>query len=62
MMGVPLMGPTALFCDNESVVRNSSAPELVLKKKHNAIAYHCSHKACALGTVSITNEGNHQYC
>jgi hypothetical protein len=56
MMGVPLTGPTPLFCDNESVVRKSSAPESVLKKKHNSIAYHWSHEACAAGIISIAKE------
>jgi hypothetical protein len=56
MMGVPLAGPTALFCDNESVVRNSSAPESVLKKKHNAIAYHRTREAAASKIVSIAKE------
>jgi hypothetical protein len=56
MMGVPLAGPTALFCDNDSVVRNSSAPESVLKKKHNAIAYHRTREACASGIVKIAWE------
>jgi hypothetical protein len=56
MMGVPLTGPTSLFCDNEFVVHNSSAPESVLKKKHNAIAYHRSREACAAGIVAIAKE------
>ena len=33
-------GPTVVFCDNESVVKNSSLVESVLNKKHNSIAYH----------------------
>ena len=40
MMGIPLAGPTSVFCDNESVVKNLTAPESTLKKHHNAIAYH----------------------
>jgi hypothetical protein len=40
MMGIPIDGPRNVFCDNAAVVRNSTAPESVLKKKHNAIAYH----------------------
>jgi hypothetical protein len=26
MMGIPMSGPTSVFCDNESVVKNSTAP------------------------------------
>jgi hypothetical protein len=40
MMGIPLMGPTIGFCDNKSVVTNSSIPQSTLNKKHNSIAYH----------------------
>jgi hypothetical protein len=50
MMGVPLTRPTSLFCDNKSAVQKSSVPESVLKKKHNAIAYHRLRRR------------NHQYC
>jgi len=32
--------PTHVFCDNESVVANSSKVESTLNKKHNSIAYH----------------------
>jgi hypothetical protein len=38
MMGIPVEGPTSVFCDNSAVVINTSAPESTLKKKHNAIA------------------------
>lgn len=56
MMGVPLDGPANLFCDNESVVTNSSTPESTLKKKHNAIAYHRTREAIAAGTIQIAHE------
>jgi hypothetical protein len=32
MMGIPLQGPTSVFCDNQSVVKNTMAPESVLKR------------------------------
>jgi hypothetical protein len=40
MMGITIDGPSYVFCDNQSVVANSSRPESLLKKKSNAIAYH----------------------
>jgi len=41
MCGIPLSDePTQVFCNNESVVKNSSQVESVLNKKHNSIAYH----------------------
>jgi hypothetical protein len=57
MMGIPIDGPASVFCDNNSVVINTSAPESQLKKKHNAIAYHRVREACAAGTIRITKEG-----
>jgi hypothetical protein len=53
MLGVPVEGPTNVFCDNEGVVLNSTAPESPLKKKHNAIAYHRTREAIASGIIRI---------
>jgi hypothetical protein len=39
-LGVELDGSILMLGDNMSVVLNSSVPSSVLKKKHNAIAYH----------------------
>lgn len=56
MFGVPVDGPTNVFCDNESVFQNSTRPESTLKKKHNAIAYHRTREAQAAGIVRIAWE------
>jgi hypothetical protein len=56
MMGIPLAGPTSVFCDNESVVKNSTAPESTLKKRHNAIAYHRAREAQAAGIIRVAWE------
>ena len=40
MFGIPIDGPADVFCDNQGVVKNTSLPESVLSKKHNAINYH----------------------
>jgi hypothetical protein len=37
---VVLDGPELMLGDNMSVVLNTTAPSIVLKKKYNAIAYH----------------------
>ena len=47
MMGVDLDGPALLLGDNMSVVLNTTVPSSVLKKKHNAIAYHRVREAIA---------------
>jgi hypothetical protein len=53
MMGIPIDGPTSVFCDNEAVVRNSTMPESTLKRKHNSIACHRVQEAVAAGTLRI---------
>ena len=40
MFGVPIEEATNVFCDNETVYKNTSLPESTLKKKHHSIAYH----------------------
>ena len=56
MFGVPIEGPTNIFCDNEAVTRNCSEPTSTLKKKHHSIAYHRNREAVAAGTCRITKE------
>jgi hypothetical protein len=40
MFGVPIDSPANVFCDNKSMVTNSTIPTSTLKNKHNSIAYH----------------------
>lgn len=47
MLGVQLDGPCMMLGDNNSVVLNTTLPSSILKKKHNAIAYHCVCEAVA---------------
>ena len=56
MMGIPINGPTSVFCDNAAVVRNSMAPESVLKQKHNAITCHRAREAVAPEMIRIPKE------
>jgi hypothetical protein len=46
-LGVALDGPALMLSDNMSVVLNTTVPSSVLKKKHNAIAYHRVREAIA---------------
>jgi hypothetical protein len=40
MMGIPINGQTSsVYMDNQSVFKNATSPEYVLKKKHNSSAY-----------------------
>ena len=61
MFGIPLRGwklndvaPTNVFCDNESVVKNSSNVESTLNKKHNSIAYHYVRWNVAAGVIAVS--------
>ena len=56
MMGFPLNGPTSIFCNNQSMVKNSTAPDSFLKKRHNAIAYHRAREAQAAGFIRVAWE------
>ncbi len=53
MFGIPIDGASNVFCDNKSVVTNSTVPESMLKKKHNAIAYHRMRESVASGAMRI---------
>jgi hypothetical protein len=56
MFGIPIDGPTNVYCDNEAVTKNAIYPESTLKKKHNSIAYHRVREAVAAGTIRVTKE------
>ena len=47
MFGVPLNIPANVFCDNNGVVKNTSIPQSMLAKRHNAINYHAIREAVA---------------
>jgi hypothetical protein len=53
MMGIPVLTPCLTLCDNETTIKNSTIPESVLKKKHNAIAYHRVREAVAADILRI---------
>ena len=56
MFGVPIYGPTNIFCDDEAVTKHFLDPTSMLKKKHRSIAFHRNREAVAAGTCRITKE------
>ena len=57
MFGIPIEGPTNVFCDNEAVFKSTTIPASMLKKKHNSICYHCCREAVAAKVMRVTKEG-----
>jgi hypothetical protein len=53
MFSIQIDGASNVFYDNKSVVSNSTVPESMLKKKHNAIAYHRVRESVASGALRI---------
>jgi hypothetical protein len=53
IFGIPIEGPANVFCDNNSVVINATIPTSLLKKKHNAIAYHRVRESIAAETIRV---------
>ena len=51
--GIPVEGPAEVFCDNMSVVKNSSIPTSALNKIHNAIYYHRFREDQATGILWV---------
>ena len=57
MFGIPIEGPTNVFCNNEAVFKNTSIPDSTLKKKHTSICYHRAREAVAACTMRVAKEG-----
>ena len=60
--GVPMPKgeATYVYCDNESVVKNTTNVESTLNKKHSSIAYHHCRWSVAAGIVTITHISTHE--
>ncbi|KAI2509503.1 Reverse transcriptase (RNA-dependent DNA polymerase) [Fragilaria crotonensis] len=56
MFGVPIDGPANVFCDNNGVVKNTTIPESMLAKKHNAFNYHAVREAVAAKIIRVGKE------
>ena len=55
-IGVSLIGPTDVHCDNQGVAKNTSVPKSMLNKKHNSIKYCVVREAAAAGILRIGKE------
>ena len=50
-MGVPIREKTYMFGDNEGVIKSSTLPHSVLRKRHNMLSYHRVREAIAAGIL-----------
>jgi hypothetical protein len=50
-MGVPVHEKTYMFGDNEGVIKSSTLPHSVLRKRHNMLSYHRVREAIAHGIL-----------
>jgi len=55
MLGVPLDGPALMLGDNLSIVTSTTIPSSMLKKKHQAICYHCIQECVAAKVVRFVH-------
>jgi hypothetical protein len=55
MMGVQIAGASYVYCDNNSVVMNSTSPASTLTEKSNSIAYHAVQWAVAADELRLTH-------
>ena len=57
MFGIPIsttQSSTYVYCDNESVVRNSTRVESTLNKKHSEVEYHFTRWNVAAKVVTVS--------
>ncbi|KAI2500081.1 Reverse transcriptase (RNA-dependent DNA polymerase) [Fragilaria crotonensis] len=52
---MPKAEPTYVFCDNESVVKNTTSVESTLNKKHSSVAYHHCRWSTAAGIITLAH-------
>ncbi len=55
MMGVTINGPTYVYGDNMSVIKNTSKPHSTLRKKSNIICYHFVREAVSMKKCLTTH-------
>ena len=53
IFGVPIDGPTSVYCDSQSVAKNATVPASTLSKKRNSICYHKVRESGASGWNNI---------
>ena len=60
MFGIAIIGPTTVFCDNQSVYNNATFAESTLKKKHNSICFHRV-RECVAAAILVPHKVDSQF-
>ncbi len=60
MMGIGISGPSNIYGDNMSVIRNTQRPVSMLKKKSNSICYHAVRESVAMGESLTAHIGTNK--
>jgi hypothetical protein len=56
---LPQGEPAHVFCDNESVVKNTTNVESTMNKKHSSVAYHYCRRSVAAGIITLAHISTH---
>jgi hypothetical protein len=54
--GIPIDGPSDVYCDNEAVTKACINPDVTLANKHNAVAFHKCREAVAMHMIRVAHE------
>ena len=58
MLGVPILGMSVIYGGNMAVMTNALIPNIDIKKKYDACAYHFTRETGAAGIVYFTSQTN----
>eukprot|EP00957_Ditylum_brightwellii_P175469 13359186-Ditylum_brightwellii.AAC.1 len=58
-MGIPCEGPAYIAGNNQSVLANTTVPDLTLKKKSQSVCYHFVHEGAARDEWSTSYVSTH---
>jgi hypothetical protein len=59
MIGVPISGPSYIYGDNMSVVKNTTKPESTLNKQSNQLCYHAVRESVGMGESLVPHISTH---
>jgi hypothetical protein len=58
VFGKAIEGIANVYCNNNTMVKNTQILEATLRRKHDSIAYYCICEAAAAGTIQVAKESH----